>query len=183
MRHCTEKPTTKQLSPMRIITGNSFGQVTDMVFTIPAGKIIKKLLDRVINGNMIGIQISNYILIPKFDALIHSIHRNTCHHPLIYRTKIKVETVPFTILHARSQLVEPKLIAAFHKLIRLHDEQLLRQQTTFIGKSPARIIHVFHCLTNQKFIFRQTVMTTRPSHGIFLWNAGTKTLLSQANKQ
>ena len=154
VRHCTEKPTTKKLSPMRIITRNSFSQVTDVVFTVPMGKIIKKFLDRVINGNMIGIQISDHILIPKFDALIHRIHRNTCHHPFVYGAKIKVETVPLTVFHARSQHIETKLISAFHKLICLHDKQLLRQQTTFIGKTLARTIHVLHRLANQEFIFR-----------------------------
>ena len=102
----------------------------------------------------VGIQISDHILIPKFDALIHRIHRNTCHHPFVYGAKIKVEAVPLTVFHARSQHIETKLIAAFHKLICLHDKQLLRQQTTFIGKSLTRTIHVLHRLANQEFIFR-----------------------------
>ena len=69
VRHCTEKPTTKKLSPMRIITRNSFSQVTDVVFTVPMGKIIKKFLDRVINGNMIGIQICLIAAIPSTSLL------------------------------------------------------------------------------------------------------------------
>ena len=168
---------------MGIVAGNPPGQVTDIILTVPTGKLIKKLLNRLINRYTVRIQITHHILVPQFNPLILRVHGNARHQPLVYRTKIEIETVPLPAFHLRSQLVETKLITPSHKLIHLHHEQLLRQQAALTRKSLAGAIHILHRPANLEIIFRQAIMGTRPPHRILFGNTGTKTMPGQTNQQ
>ena len=71
----------------------------------PVRQMIQKILHRLINRHMVGIQIADYVPIPHFHPFIHGIHRDTRQHPLVYRTKIEIKTIPFAIFHFRGQLL------------------------------------------------------------------------------
>ena len=144
-----QKPPTEQRRPMRIITGNTVGQFQNPVFTIPVRQMIQKILHRLINRHMIGIQIADYVPIPHFHPFIHGIHRDTRQHPLVYRTKIEIKTIPFAIFHFRGQRIVSKFITALHKFVHLHGEELFGRQTALLTESLGGTVDTFHSFANQ----------------------------------
>ena len=183
MRHHAEKPTAKQMRPMRIVARHPFCQISNMILPIPMGKVIKKFFSWLIHRNMIGIQITHHILVPKLKPLVLRIHRNACHPPFVHRMKIEIKGIPLPTFHLCSQLVETKLIAAFHKFIHLHNKYLFGKQTAFIGKPTSGTIDILHRLPNQKIIFRQVIMSARPPYRILFGNTCTETMSRKGNQQ
>lgn len=144
-----QKPPTEQRRPMWIITGNTVGQFQNPVFTIPVRQMIQKILHRLINRHMIRIQIADYVPIPHFHPFIHRIHRDTRQHPLVYRTKIEIKTIPFAIFHFRGQRIVSKFITALHKFVHLHGEKLFGRQTALLAESLGGTVDTFHSFANQ----------------------------------
>ena len=134
---------------MRIITGNTVGQFQNPVFTIPVRQMIQKILHRLINRHMVGIQIADYVPIPHFHPFIHRIHRDTRQHPLVHRTKIEIKTIPFAIFHFRGQRIVSKFITALHKFVHLHGEKLFGRQTALLAESLGGTVDTFHSFANQ----------------------------------
>ena len=116
-------------------------------------------------------------------TLVLRIHRNACHLPFVHRMKIEIKGIPLPTFHLCSQLVETKLIAAFHKFIHLHNKYLFGKQTAFIGKPTSGTIDILHRLPNQRIIFRQVIMSARPPYRILFGNTCTETMSRKGNQQ
>ena len=111
--------------------------------------MIQKILHRLINRHMVGIQIADYVPIPHFHPFIHRIHRDTRQHPLVHRTKIEIKTIPFAIFHFRGQRIVSKFITALHKFVHLHGEKLFGRQTALLAESLGGTVDTFHSFANQ----------------------------------
>ena len=164
---------------MWIITGNTVGQFQNPVFTIPVRQMIQKILHRLINRHMVGIQIADYVPIPHFHPFIHRIHRDTRQHPLVYRTKIEIKTIPFAIFHFRGQRIVSKFITALHKFVHLQAKALLFSQAVAFGHSLTFFVYVSYHLAYQHRIF-SFVITHDGSSGYLLFrDAGVVTIFGK----
>ena len=168
---------------MRIITGDTIRQFQNPVFTVPTGQVIQEILHRLKNRHMIGIQIADYVPVPHFQPFIHGVHRNTCQYPLVYRTKIEIETIPFAVFHFRSQRIVSEFIATLHKFVHLHGEKLFGRQTALLSEPFGGTVHAFHSLANQQVVRREPVVRLCPPHGIFFGDARPETMPCQTHQQ
>ena len=119
MRNHIEKPAVKQVCPIRIPARNGSCQFTDTVFTVPSGKSIEKILQRIEYRHAIWIDITADIPVPQWNTLHLCIQGNAIQRPFVERIETKTERQPFPIFHLSDLCVIAKFITAFHEFFGL----------------------------------------------------------------
>ena len=183
MRHHAQKPTVKQLPPIRIRTKNQSGQCTNTVFPVPTTDIIKIFFYRIVQRNIFRIQKTVYITIPGIDALFQSTDRDTVAHTFVYRLKVEVNGITLTVFQIIQHGIITKFITTVHKFFHQKSRLLFPAYAAFLAKTLAFLIKIMNRRTYGPFILFPIIMNECLSDCFFFGNAGLKALFGKMYKQ
>ena len=125
MRNHIEEPTVEQIHPIRILTRDGGCQCTNTVFTVPCGKPVEKIFQRVEYRHAIGVNITANIPVPQGDAFHLCIQSNAVQRTFVERIEAETERKPFTIFYLTNLGIMAEFISAFHEFFSLQGELLL----------------------------------------------------------
>ena len=125
MRNHIEEPTVEQIHPIRILTRDGGCQCTNTVFTVPCGKPVEKIFQRVEYRDAVGVNITANIPVPQGDAFHLCIQSNAVQRTFVERIEAETERKPFTIFYLTNLGIMAEFIAAFHEFFCLQGELLL----------------------------------------------------------
>ena len=183
MRNHIEKPAVKQVCPIRIPARHSGCQFTDTVFTVPSGKSIKKILQRIEYRHAIWIDITTDVSVPQRNTLHLCIQSNAVQRPFVERIETKTKRKPFPIFHLGDLCVIAKFITAFHEFFGLQGQLLLFAQTDIFAETFTFEIYVANHLPDQHFLFIHIEMKNGTFHDFFLRQSRSKTISGQLYDQ
>ena len=125
MRNHIEEPTVEQIHPIRILTRDGGCQCTNTVFTVPCGKPVEKIFQRVEYRDAVGVNITANIPVPQGDAFHLCIQSNAVQRTFVERIEAETKRKPFTIFYLTNLGIMAEFIAAFHEFFSLQGELLL----------------------------------------------------------
>ena len=113
MRNHIEEPTVEQIHPIRILTRDGGCQCTDTVFTVPCGKPVEKIFQRVEYRHAIGVNITTNIPVPQRNTFHLCIQSNAVQRTFVERIEAETERKPFTIFYLTNWVLWRNFISAF----------------------------------------------------------------------
>ena len=167
---------------MRIITRHQTSQCTDTFLPVPATCLIKIFLHRIIQRNTFRIQKTIHITVPRTDAFLQSIDRNTVAHPFIHRLKAKVNRIALPIFQIVLHRIVTEFIPTFHKLFQQKSRLLLFIDTAFLAESLTLLIKIMQYRTDHLLFFLAIIMNHRLSYRFLFGKPRFETMLGKANQ-
>ena len=183
MRHHAQKPTIKQLLPVRIRTRNQSCQCTDTVFPVPTADIIKIFFYRIVERNIFRIQKTVYITIPGIDPFFQGTDRDTVAHTFVHGLKVKVDGITLAVFQIIQHGVKTKFITTVHKFFQQKSRLLLPSDTVFLTKTLTFLIKIMNRRAYDSLILFPIVMNECLPDRFFFGDTRFETMLGKVYKQ